>query len=461
MDRLLLLMIFCGIVFTTKGQYVQIDKDQCVHCQMSIRDHRFAAVAIDNAGHTLKFDAIECLINFLKGKQESIFEKILIADYSNSGNWVDASAATYLKSNLIPSPMGAFLSGFQLRSGAVKVQREKGGELYNWEEIKKTFKDSKFGLPDHSNHHHERPDAYAPIGIMGDHIHHQGSFMISARYMYMEMEGNLSGSSRIADMEIHQVYMASPQRMRMIMYMLGIMYAPSDRLTVMLMQQFIKKETDLSTRMESFTTESRGLGDTRLSALYSVFANEKTSFHINSGISIPQGNIITADDTPMAKDMKLPYPMQLGSGTVDLILGGTLKGTSKNIAWGAQQLSNFRTNRNSEGYHIGNEFNLNTWGSYKITSSVSVSARLEGTVLSGISGRDDDLNPMMAPAAHVKNSGYTRLRSYLGSNFAFNTNPTFKNFKIGIEYGLPCYQNVRGIQMDEGNTFNAGLRYLL
>ena len=42
-----------------------------------------------------------------------------------------------------------------------------------------------------------RADSHAPIGVMGDHMHKQGEWMLSYRFMTMNMEGNLKGSNNI------------------------------------------------------------------------------------------------------------------------------------------------------------------------------------------------------------------------------------------------------------------------
>ena len=43
-----------------------------------------------------------------------------------------------------------------------------------------------------------RPDGHAPISVMGDHMHSKGEWMVSYRYMTMDMEGLLQGSSDIS-----------------------------------------------------------------------------------------------------------------------------------------------------------------------------------------------------------------------------------------------------------------------
>lgn len=38
-----------------------------------------------------------------------------------------------------------------------------------------------------------RADGHAPIGVMGDHLHKKGSYMLSYRFMRMSMAGNRDG----------------------------------------------------------------------------------------------------------------------------------------------------------------------------------------------------------------------------------------------------------------------------
>ena len=460
-------LLTCAIfILLTKAQAqekISYGKDQCAFCSMVISDKLHASVALDKEGKTYKFDAIEGLINFLKDKEESDFEKLLVADYSTDGVFTDARMATYLKSKAIPSPMGAFLSGFEQKSTAEKVQREKGGELYDWKQIKARFKDSRFGVlnPEgHDHHDHHRPDAYAPIGVMGDHVHTKGDFMVSVRYMGMGMNGNISGTDEVTNSNIHNMYMVAPQKMSMNMYMVGVMYSPSPKLTMMIMQNIVQKKMELVTRMGmGFTTESNGAGDLKISALYSLIQGENSSFHLNSTVSAPVGSIKNTGDTPMAEGIRLPYPMQLGSGTYDISFGATYRGNTEKISWGVQQISTVRTGENSEGYRFGNTYVLNAWSAYKASSNFSFSLRMEGQVTDQIKGVDSNLNPMMVTTANVMNTGSNKIKSFLGVNVAFGQDSQFRNFTLGIEGGLPIYQDVDGIQMNEKETLSLGLRY--
>ncbi|WP_317166448.1 nitrous oxide reductase accessory protein NosL [Yeosuana marina] len=455
------MFILCLFFNITEAQ----NTNQCANCHMIIRDDLHKSSAMAN-NKTLQFDAIECLINYLKAHNGTEFSSLAVTDYE-SKQLTNARTATYLKSEAIPSPMGANLSAFKSEVSAKQTQKDKGGELYTWEEIRTKFEDSNGEITNHNHHNHYRPDAHAPIGVMGDHLHPKGELMVSLRYMNMIMEGNKTGSDNIGNTSIYNSYMVAPQKMNMNMYMLGIMFSPSERLTIMAVQNFIKKDMDLTALMmmdgmpmlHDFSTTSSVLGDLKIGALYGIFNNHKTSFHLNGSVSVPVGDIENYDDTPMMNDMKLPYAMQLGSGTFDFTIGGTFKQNFSNSSWGTQFLSILRTRTNNEGYRLGNSAQLNIWGAYKLSSNFSVSARFLGISEGKIKGMDPELNPTMVTTANTNNYGSDKIKTFIGFNLAFPQTSSLKDLRFGFEAGAPIYENYNGIQMNEDLTLNFGVKY--
>lgn len=186
--------------------------------------------------------------------------------------------------------------------------------------------------PDEGHSHGAaRADTHAPIGVMGDHLHKAGEWMLSYRYMRMTMDGNRDGTDSLSAQDVlGQGFMVTPLNMTMEMHMLGAMFAPTDDVTLMAMVPFLRNEMDHLTGMgANFTTESEGLGDISVTALWRMFENERDRAHLNLGLSLPTGSIDERDATPINPSAKLPYPMQLGSGTTDLILGGTWTRTER------------------------------------------------------------------------------------------------------------------------------------
>ena len=445
---------------------IKYNTTQCTFCTMVIKDQLHASKATLESGKTLYFDAIECLLNYSNSNPTAKIQSFYVINYAN-GKFIDATNATYLKSKAIKSPMGANLSAFAIKSTAEKIAKEKTGKVFTWNQLLSIYKDEKVGHNMHNHHNHNRPDAHAPIGVMGDHLHAKGGFMVSLRYMNMQMKGNRSGTASIDNTTIYNSYMVAPQKMTMDMYMLGVMYAPSNKLTLMLMQNFVKNNMNLKAKMmmngmtmfRDFKTASSGLGDLKIGGLYAIYAKDNNSLHLNASISIPLGSITEKDDTPMMANAKLPYRMQLGSGTYDVRIGATFKGNTARVSWGIQPMFLFRTSTNDSGYTLGNNQQLNIWGAYKVSNTISLSTRIFGINSQKISGVDSMLNPMMVTTANTMNYGGEKINTYLGCNISFPQTSILKDVRLGVEAGLPIYENYNGVQMDEELTFNIGLKY--
>lgn len=123
-------------------QAIDYGYDGCHFCKMTIVDKLHAAEIVTNKGKIYKFDASECMINFMKEFEASDIELYLTNIYTEPETLVDATKATFLISKNVPSPMGAFLTAFKSKEDAQKVQEEKGGTLYTWNELLVHFKDS-------------------------------------------------------------------------------------------------------------------------------------------------------------------------------------------------------------------------------------------------------------------------------------------------------------------------------
>ncbi|MEC3966396.1 nitrous oxide reductase accessory protein NosL [Flagellimonas halotolerans] len=112
----------------------------CHYCSMTIVDKQHAAQLVTKKGKVFNFDAIECMMNQLKDEGESAMALFLVNDFGQPGELVDATKATYLISENIPSPMGEYLSAFTNEEAAKETMTKQGGELYTWTEIKNKFK---------------------------------------------------------------------------------------------------------------------------------------------------------------------------------------------------------------------------------------------------------------------------------------------------------------------------------
>jgi len=302
---------------------------------------------------------------------------------------------------------------------------------------------------------------HAPIGVMGDHIHRKGGVMASYRYMYMNMERNYDGDSTISDADARVGYMGNAAEMSMEMHMLGVMYAPSDRLTLMLMSHYIESSM-LNVNMMGQETDMRssGWGDVTLSAYYGLYKKPKGSAHVGLGLSAPTGSI----DERMSSGMRMGYPMQLGSGTWDLKPSYTVLREQGDLSYGGQVSAVIHLGENDNGYTLGDSLKLTAWVSRRLTDRSSVSLRLTGSTWGNVDGSDDEMPVIpMGPLAGQPMAGAVDPDARGGSRVDLSAGLNLWSSELGarfaVEVGAPVYQNLDGPQLGTEWFMTTGLQF--
>ncbi|MFV9616707.1 MAG: transporter, partial [Gammaproteobacteria bacterium] len=282
--------------------------------------------------------------------------------------------------------------------------------------------------------------------------------MLSYRFMSMEMDGNRIGTNSVG--APLPEYMVTPLSMDMDMHMIGVMYAPSDKLTLMAMVPYTSISMGHLVNMNgsNFTTESSGIGDVKLAATYGLFAKPGADFLFNIAVNAPTGSIDERDNTTGTDDVHLPYPMQLGSGTWDFTPGLTYVQTYDSWSWGTQGLYTFRTGENDNGYTLGNQLIATAWAAKQLVKSTSLSFRLKALDWDNIDGSDNKLmlTPAMVPTADPNLRGGTRVDALIGINFV---PPGFTSLRLAAEAGVPVYQKLDGPQLETDLVFTLGAQY--
>ena len=318
----------------------------------------------------------------------------------------------------------------------------------------------------------EKPNAHGPIGQMGDHTHEKGEFMWSYRYMNMFMKETRNGTNRVSDAVGRGLVGSSisPLSMEMEMHMFGAMYGVNGTLTMMVMVPYLRNSMRIThSNGTAFTTRSEGVGDVKVGSLWRLWAVEAPSigahrFHLNFSISFPSGDIEPTDRTPLMggnDDMALPYPMHLGSGSVDLYPGFTYGGEKGRASWGFQAIGSIRTHDNRNSYRKGDAVDLNVYGAYEIVPTLaSGSLRFAYKYWGDYSGADSRITKNVQ-TAYPEKLGGERLDLLVGVNFLLPEfleyfHPEFKGFetRFAFEGGVPIYQWLQGqLETDSVVTF--------
>jgi len=291
----------------------------------------------------------------------------------------------------------------------------------------------------------KRPDGHAPIGVMADHKHGKGEWMASYRYMFMEMEG----------IDTFGPYtMMRPTSMDMEMHMFGAMYAPSDKVTLMLMGNHIEKDMGMI-NMGGMTSNmnTSDWGDLTLSGLFDIKSWGEETLIGTIGLGMPTGSI----DLKNGAGAQLPYGMQTGSGTWDLKPGITYLGQNESYSWGAQANATIRLGDNDHGYSFGDNICLTGWAAKKLNDNLSISARLNAHFLGSIDGTDENITMMMAGMSapnDASNSGGEVYSAGVGFNYLFTN-----GHRLALEYTNAFENDLNGYQMEFDSTVTVGWQY--
>ncbi|HIN82815.1 MAG TPA: transporter [Chromatiales bacterium] len=288
------------------------------------------------------------------------------------------------------------------------------------------------GHEDHSRH-------------FAHHAHEPGEWMLSYRAMTMAMEGNRDGTSDVSDADVLVDFMVAPQNMDMTMHMIGAMVGVTHDISVMVMVPYLNISMDhiIRTTGEQFTTDASGIGDMKVIGKYLMVDTQDKQIFLSAGLSVPTGDTEVMDTTPMG-EVRLPYPMRLGSGTYDLILATSAQYALDNGAWGVDGEAMIRTGSNN-GYTLGDRYKLGGWYTRGLAPEWSVTGRLSGETWKDIEGADPAIAHMVAmvPSADPSLRGGRQINASLDLNFE----PAGSEHEFSIELGTPVYQKLDGPQL--------------
>ncbi|MGC9195318.1 MAG: hypothetical protein ACP5IL_07675 [Syntrophobacteraceae bacterium] len=301
---------------------------------------------------------------------------------------------------------------------------------------------------------------FAPLGIVGAQSISPGQWLTGFTYGHMSAEGIVDGTGSQSMNQVWKKYMMAPETMDVDSYMLCIMRGLTDNFSVMAMIPYYFKDMVMLSRKDKvFAAETNGLGDVQLAGLYNLYESAINKVVFYGGFSAPTGSIDERGDTPIKANAKLPYVLQLGSGTPDLHPGLTYMGKWGSVRWGGQAMGIVRIGYNWDDYRYSDVLELNGWGGYELFDGVLLSLRLNYLSCGRIDGADPSISPMMAPGTDPSTFGADRLFIFPGLTWNIDQGP-LKGNKFLIEGGVPVYQYTAGPQGDISFVVLAGWRWV-
>lgn len=290
--------------------------------------------------------------------------------------------------------------------------------------------------------------------------------MLSYRYMFMNMEPNFNGTTELSPSEVFaQGFPVTPVDMQMEMHMVGLMYGLTDKITLAGMVNFVdlqmlhERSPGLINNVggpRNFTTESSGIGDATLGALFSLYQGTSSLLHGGLSVVLPTAGTAEEDEVPGFGTTVLPFPMQLGSGSWGLRPSVTYTGHYRNLGWGAQVMAQINLNDNEDGYRLGDTITASLWASYDITDHLSTSFRIQGSGWRNIEGIHEgfEIPQGAVPTVRPDLRGGQRVDALIELSYRIPKT----SHRISAEYGEPLWQDLDGPQLGTDFTLNLGLQ---
>jgi hypothetical protein len=329
-------------------------------------------------------------------------------------------------------------------------------------------------------------DQHAPAGVNFDHMHKKGEVMVGFRYAGSFAGGDmLHGTNSVNDQDVidngcpgHSCSM-KPSDMTMNMYMLDIMYAPTNWMTLMVMPMWMSHEMtmvplkgtpsmahddhgmdmghgDEHSHMGAHSHSTEGWGDTIFGPEFRLADGPGYHLQINPMFSAPTGSVDKQMDGVFTH-----YGMQPGSGTWDFVPSITYTGRADHLAWGAQVLGVVRLeNENDSGYRLGDVFQATAWGSYRLANWISASLRGLYTEQGSIEGHYNGPHNHSSPPDLQANYG----GRFWDIGFGVNTVVPYgalKGLRLSAEWLQPVMDDPNGYQLEREGTLwaNASMSF--
>lgn len=125
------LLLGCGAAVDAPPQ-ITYGLEECSFCRMIISEKAYAAAVVSSDGTTRKFDDLGCLMA-ARQQWNRAGARIWVHD-ADSGEWLDAADAYYVRQDAATTPMGSGLVALATRAQA---RRRLGDHesIYDWQEL--------------------------------------------------------------------------------------------------------------------------------------------------------------------------------------------------------------------------------------------------------------------------------------------------------------------------------------
>ena len=292
----------------------------------------------------------------------------------------------------------------------------------------------------------DRPDGHAPAGVKSDFLLSFGELYIGYRYTVEKFSGTLIGTQEVSDAEVLDFFTVAPLTHDRWTGEVDVRLGFTNFVTLEGSIPWVRNQMLNTTDTGFFETSSQFIGDLRLRGLFELLDMDGYRLSLTLGATVPTGKISKMGLTATGVPGVLPYTMQGGSGSPDILAGGTFQVQNEVASVGAQINSVIRVVDNRRGYRLGDEFDFTVWGAYNVTDWVSFSIRGVFENQSEIKGSDLRTDGSVDPLANPFAQGGERVFIPIGMNLYLRDGMA-AGHRLSIEYYYPVHEDLNGPQM--------------
>lgn len=297
---------------------------------------------------------------------------------------------------------------------------------------------------------------------------------VGYRYIRADFSGHRDGTDNLSNGQVlfpggeavrsSDNYPILPTEILQEAFVTELGFYPNEKFSVNVLVPYIQQDTEhisIVPGFSDFTIRSEGIGDISVTPSLIVWNKSKHFVTLNSGMSLPLGAINETGDSPAPGSANLlPYTMQLGSGTFDLLPGIGYFGTKDRLSWGAQALGTIRLGRNYRGYTLGDRLSFKTWLRVKVFEWMEPSLSLGAQIWDRIEGVDSSFAAFALPGAYFPASvadptkfGGEKVSIMPGIRFSWPRG-ALEGHTLAFDGGVPIYQRLNGPQPEEDWQFS-------
>ncbi len=310
----------------------------------------------------------------------------------------------------------------------------------------------------------DRPDGFGPPGVMGHFALDAGEVLWSFTYSREDLRGNRVGTLPVSERDVLDFFAVAPLSMLTQTLSLELRLGLTDRLTIAASAPFIFRDEENTTGsflvgefiltpfFGNFTSD---IGDLKFNTLLSVLDEGPHVLSVGMGVSIPTGEIDERGLTVTGATGQLPFNMQTGSGSWDLIPSLSFMTQNEYGTFGAQISSTIHLNDNDRGYRLGDRFDMTGWVSYNVNDWIALSARVQREDWGRVTARDPETDANADPRASPEQTGGVRTQIPFGFTLHMREG-VLKGHRFSVEYSYPIHEDLNGPQLSADNTILLG-----